>query len=440
MKASLATITGMAYLLGASTISPGKAVAAPSNEYLMVWTGDADRQQSDFLAVVDSDEGSKTFGKVVATAPVGSVGNEPHHVPNESFPGGLLFANGFLSSRTFVFDIHDPLKPRLAHVDEPGVGRTLKYAHSYYKRPDGSVVTTYQVQSATGTPPGGLVLLDANGNFVRETTAADPSESRCTILPYGVSGKADIDRLVTTTYSMMAYKNDPLPRENCIQIWRMSDLQLLKTIVLPETPTDKETFVVANGNALTWEPRFLHDKGGAQLFVVTLRGSVYFSEDITAANPQFRVVYDLGDTIAGVPIITKNDKFLIVPLVFENRLVVINIADPLHPHEVGSVKLGVDPLDGSKHRPGLPHFIAINKSETHIAATTYLFCLPNTRLDGERGVYLFDFDAATGKIKYATNFRDEVTGEVGLNFNERKQWPHGSTGPARPHGLMFAPQ
>src|SRR4029079_16408025 len=49
---------------------------------LYVWSGDQARTAPDFLGVIDFDEDSPRYGKVVTTVPVpgpGSSGNEPHH-------------------------------------------------------------------------------------------------------------------------------------------------------------------------------------------------------------------------------------------------------------------------------------------------------------------------------------------------------------------------
>src|SRR5213080_1062509 len=45
--------------------------------YLLVWAGDADRQNSDFLAVLDADPTSPSYGKVLRTYTVRSLGNAP---------------------------------------------------------------------------------------------------------------------------------------------------------------------------------------------------------------------------------------------------------------------------------------------------------------------------------------------------------------------------
>lgn len=41
-----------------------------SEPYLLVWAGDADRKDPDFLAVIDANARSSTYGKVLKTYPV----------------------------------------------------------------------------------------------------------------------------------------------------------------------------------------------------------------------------------------------------------------------------------------------------------------------------------------------------------------------------------
>src|SRR5437879_8892136 len=91
--------------------------------YLLVWAGDADRQNADFLAVLDADPTSPSYGKVLRTYPVRSRGNEPHDVNPVPRADRHVFASGLLTDRTFVFDLRQPLAGRLVHVDEPGPDR-----------------------------------------------------------------------------------------------------------------------------------------------------------------------------------------------------------------------------------------------------------------------------------------------------------------------------
>src|SRR6476619_8481182 len=49
---------------------------------LYVWAGDQARVAPDFLAVIDFDEDSPRYGRVIGTVPIpgpGGSGNEPHH-------------------------------------------------------------------------------------------------------------------------------------------------------------------------------------------------------------------------------------------------------------------------------------------------------------------------------------------------------------------------
>src|SRR5205814_10234371 len=89
------------------------ALAAPKHSYLYVWAGDADHSASDFLGVIDADADSKTYGHIVASIPVGAVGTHPHHTEDFIGPNNHLLADGFHAGRTWLFDLNDPLKPRI---------------------------------------------------------------------------------------------------------------------------------------------------------------------------------------------------------------------------------------------------------------------------------------------------------------------------------------
>src|ERR1044071_9143739 len=104
---SLVLVT-ICLLLSAGSLAVGsvaenrRAKSADEEEkdkYLFVWTGDQARQQPDFLAVIDFNENSRDYGKVITTVPLpgaGSTGNEPHHV-GLSRDGRVLACGGLLS-------------------------------------------------------------------------------------------------------------------------------------------------------------------------------------------------------------------------------------------------------------------------------------------------------------------------------------------------------
>ena len=66
---------------------------------LYIWAGDQAHKASDFLAVIDFDEESADYGKVIKTVPLpppGNIGNEAHHCHLNS-TGKLLGCGGLLS-------------------------------------------------------------------------------------------------------------------------------------------------------------------------------------------------------------------------------------------------------------------------------------------------------------------------------------------------------
>ena len=80
-----------------------------SGHYLFAWAGDVSHKDNDFLAVIDADPASASYGHLMATAVTDQVSKQVHHTEYVMPEGGFLFANDHLAGRTFVFDVRDPL-------------------------------------------------------------------------------------------------------------------------------------------------------------------------------------------------------------------------------------------------------------------------------------------------------------------------------------------
>src|SRR5882672_2510379 len=86
---------------------------------LYIWAGDQAHRAPDFLAVIDFDEDSEDYGKLIKTVPLpppGNVGNEAHHCHLNS-TGKLLACGGLLSvlkgqNGIFFFDVSEARNPR----------------------------------------------------------------------------------------------------------------------------------------------------------------------------------------------------------------------------------------------------------------------------------------------------------------------------------------
>ncbi len=238
------SITIIAFLFCLLTTALGQNFATKSSNYLFVWAGDADRKESDFLAVIDVRPSSKRYGKIVTTLPVGASNTVPHHTEHEMPAGGILFANGFNAGQTFRFDLSIPTKPQL--LDSFGAAGEFMHPHSFVRHPNGNALATFQMRGHHNEEPGALVELDPKGKVLRVADAADPKVEKF-IRPYSLAVVPALDRVVTTSSDM--HEKDI---SHVVQIWRYSDFKLLKTVWLPPGKKEKDGIDPA-------EPRVLAD-------------------------------------------------------------------------------------------------------------------------------------------------------------------------------------
>jgi hypothetical protein len=210
---------------------------AQSNSYLFVWAGDDAKKSNDFLAVLDADPKSPHYGQAVASVAVPGPTGTPHHTELEMPEGGFLLANAFESGRTMLFDLREPLHPSL--VTSFGDLDGYMHPHTYVRQPNGHVLATFQHHG--GHEPksdgGGIVEFDERGHLIRSSSAMDAAAKSELIRPYSLVVVPALDRIVSTNTSMH-FKSDGETRT--VQVWRASDLKLLRTLVLPPGPRGSE--------------------------------------------------------------------------------------------------------------------------------------------------------------------------------------------------------
>jgi hypothetical protein len=437
----LFTLSGLALALvscgatddAASPDAPD-APATPS-PYLYLWAGDADAAEgdSDFLAVVDADPESPTYGSVLGTAPVGSAGNDPHHAEPIAPTEGLLFANGFNANRTFLFDLSSPGEP--AFVRELDKIPGFEYLHSFYRLENGHVLATFQ--RGDGSRPGdtgGLAEFDADGVLVRVTSAADPDFEDRMIRPYALEVFPEIDRVLTTSNAMMLI--DPETggfvferAENVLQLWRLSDLSLLATLTLSPLPPaeEPECFVEHLMTGQDCTPSRIaghnrpfeirpHPDGSAILN--TFACGFYRIHAIDTDEPRVDVLMNWPEA-AGCAVPTMVGIFEVLPIMFANEIVTLDVSDPTSPVEVASLTFD----EGF-----MPHWAQVDPGTYRVAVTG---------LGPDIGqVLMYWVDPDTGELTL-----DEAFGQadgLGPGFSmTRDEWPHGPTGPAIPHAALF---
>src|SRR5207237_8105528 len=129
---------------------------------LSVWTASHASIQPEFLAVFYVRPASDRYGRLVTTVPVPGRNNRPHHTEHEMPADGRLFANGFRSGQSFIFDTRDPARPRLDGQFGDVAG--MMHPHSFLRLPNGNVLATFQMQhDSAGVAPAGLAELTARG-------------------------------------------------------------------------------------------------------------------------------------------------------------------------------------------------------------------------------------------------------------------------------------
>jgi hypothetical protein len=394
-------------LLAAGGCSPiASKGESDGSTHLFVWAWDVDHASGDFLAVVDVDRRSATYGQVITTLPT-LAGRGAHHIEYE-MSTSQLFANSFGTGHTYVFDLSDPVHPRL--FSEFGDAGPYTHPHSFARTLSGTVLATYQGLAADHGATGGLVELDDRGEMLRATSAADPLDPD--IRPYSLAVIPQLDRVVTTTADMHGERVG-----RSVQVWRLSDLALLHTVLLPPGPRGDEHLHPA-------EPRLLGD--GKSVMITTFRCGMYLLTGLDSipvatlvrAFPWSAVAGE--DTDCNVPV--RSGRFLVQPVGTTGSLVVLDVSRPEAPVIVDELGFGID---------ARPHWLALEPGGRRIVMTG------GGTLAG--GVYLVDMDPETGKLRLASDLPATGSGIPGIQF-DRDEWPHGKSGPAFAHGAVFGPR
>lgn len=394
-----------------------------SGEYLFVWAGDSAGTSSDFLGVIDASPSSSTYGAIVASVPTGVAGTHPHHTEAVLAANSHLLANGFHAGRTWLYDLSEPRTPKI--LTSFGDLGGFSHPHTYVRLPNEHVLATFQYKAdpaTTATPShahdasptdaahttGGLVEMDERGTVIRTVSASDPAIPDRSIYPYSVLPVPALDRALSTTTDMD--EANKKATSQWVQLWRLSDLTLLRSIALPPGPRGDE-------HEFTGEPLLLPD--GRSAYIHTFNCGLYLVRGIDADKPSATFVKGFEGKNCGVPVLAGHYWLQTVP--DAHALVSLDIADPDHPREVSTLKLGDDEQ---------PHWIAIDGTGRRIA-------LNSAGAGTGNRLFIIHLDPASGALTLDERFRDAGATRAGVSLSQ-KTWPHGFSGKAIPHGTVFS--
>jgi hypothetical protein len=305
--------------------------------------------------------------------------------------------------QTYLFDLREPTNPKL--LTSFGDAGGMSHPHSYSRLPNGHILATFQHESGGGT--GGLVEFDSAGGVIRTADASVPGIDS-TIRPYSLTVVPALDRVVTTASDMHLSV-----RSRAVQVWRLSDLTLLQTILLPPGQRGDE-------NWLTAEPRVLSD--GRTVLVNTFTCGLYRIDGLTGDSATATWVYSTPWSVdrifCAVPVVAG--RYWLQPSGPEHAVVSLDVSDPSHPREVGRLTLGSNEI---------PHWLGLEPRGDRVVITGYR--------DLESRVVLARIDKATGALSLDTTFKSPGAARAGLDLG-MVEWPHGPSGVAIPHGAVFS--
>ena len=398
----------LAVLLVACREAPQSAASGPSRHiYAWAGTGNNTVRGLDMMTVLNADPSSARYGAVLAAITVDSNGRMPHHT-EFSMPGtGFLFANDYSGDKSFLFDLSERTSPRLAgRLASVPNGRKL---HSFARLTNGHVIATVQFGDSTiAGAPGGLAEFDGDGRLVRVGWSRDSAFPGARIRTYALAVVPGADRIVTTSSPM-----DEEITANVVQIWRLSDLSLLKTMEVPAVAGDSAHVMPFEVRALPDGSVFMNSYHCGFFHITGLAGTPEIERVMvmSQANPR-----NFG---CSVPVIIGH--YMVMPIAYAHRYATIDIADPTHPKEIASF-----PTDTTF----FPHWASVDPGSDRIVVTD--------QGDGQSVVKIMHFDAVTGRLAWDTNFKDSGATSPGVSFR-RVSWPNGVIGMAMPHGAVFGP-
>ena len=147
-------------------------------KYLYLFCVDADAKDNDFLAVIDVNPDSATFGTIINTLDLGTKGNETHHfgyTDDRTQDLGRRACSRAGSGSSTWRPTRPSRESRRCSKTSPTLSG-LSGPHSYYALP-GRMLITF-LGSAIGGLPAGMAEFTNDGKFIRRIE--HPSEA-----PYG---------------------------------------------------------------------------------------------------------------------------------------------------------------------------------------------------------------------------------------------------------------
>ncbi|MQA17292.1 MAG: hypothetical protein GEV09_25155 [Pseudonocardiaceae bacterium] len=281
-----------------------------------------------------------------------------------------------------------------------------------------------------------------------------------------------------------------------VRTWDISDRnhpKVKSVSYLPDRPGSESKEPVHRESSAAMECTVTNLPGHKGAFAQTMKGgAIFYAPDITVADPQWRQVFDDGTankhfnpssdsrgagTHGGWVQTSPDDRFLYHTMIGRPKgtlgpddpgtaggVYVLDISKLVNAGEHPKCNLSVQPeAEGGHGGPDCPTLVGavgINTNEPgkgpHFGTVDHFrlgadgkyhdtdqpgrlgvfnYFVARSGLDGSHQVFMINL-GEDGNVAVDEDFRDEFTNRVGVEFN-RKVWPHGPFGNAKPHYGLF---
>lgn len=395
---TLATAVGATALspavMGETCLSPYIKSLTDPEKILYLWAlPGVPGEGEDFLAVIDVDLASPTYGKILKRVNVGSTGNEAHHM-GYSDDRSRIWAASLNSNRFFIFDVRtDPRNPKLVRViDDVAKITGLSGPHTPYAIPGRILVS--MASGPDGTGPGGIAEFTNDGEFIASHKTPDH--------PYETVIKPEFNRMITSswvsqkTFTSKPSEWDPKDFSKTLQVWDLKSRKIVQEL-------EGDPIALAARWALKPGARYGYNisSGGNSIWYFKLEDDGQFS---------YRKAADVGRNCHPADLRqSPDDKYLYVSCFAGREIQAWDITDPEH------IRLH-DTIQG-----------VVQPNMMHVT------------FDGRR---LYFTNSAISTIDYSPNYSLQLVqigpdGRLKLDPNFKIDFSRAPDGPSRPHDMLL---
>jgi len=433
---------------GATYASPAAAMKAPPETlaYLPAIYSGTTTKKPDYMATVDVDPASATYGQVVDRLPMPNVGDELHHFgwnACSSCHGDpekmrrYLVAPGLTSGRIHIIDAINPRQLTLHKVIEAEAiakKTNLSTPHTVHCLADGRIMIS-MLGDAQGEAPGGFLLLDQKFNIVgrweRDATGMNFNydywyQPRHNVM---ISSEWAAPNTVRQGFQLDHVKQGKYGHHLHFWDW--------------EKRTLKQSIDLGEEGLIPLEVRFHHDPDSAHGFVGAALSSAIWHyhkpgdtwkadktiqvEPIEVEGWPFPVPGLITDLV-----LSLDDRFLYFANWLHGDIRQYDVSDPNHPKLTGQVwlggvtgkeaKVGKHPLNGG------PQMLQLSLDGKRLYVTNSLYSVWDNQFYpaiGKEGSYMLQLDC------------DATAGGLALNERFHVDFGKEPDGPARAHEIRF---